>query len=97
MLQCPTSFRKGPEGLSFFRGADLVKSHSLKTIAQDLKINGELATFAAKLDLYYLAARYPDALPDHAVPSESFDSTIATEALEMAKSFLKKAKDEMKS
>lgn len=87
---------KALKALAFFRGSDLVKSHSLSTIAKDLKINGELATFAIKLDLYYLTARYPDALPENAVPAEEFTKAMADEALKMAQLFLDKAKSELK-
>lgn len=86
---------KALKALAFFRGADLVKSHSLVTIAKDLKLNGELATFASKLDLYYLTARYPDALPENAVPAENFDRTMAQEALRMAEKFLVRVKEEL--
>jgi HEPN domain-containing protein len=88
---------KALKALAFFRGADLVKSHSLDTICRDLKINGELEVYAAKLDLYYLTARYPDALPENAVPSENFNQVMARESLEMANSFLKKVKKEFES
>lgn len=86
---------KALKSLAFFRGADLVKTHSLGAIAKDLKINGELSTFALKLDLYYLTSRYPDALPDHAVPAEKFDESIAKEAFTMADAFIKKVKAEL--
>ena len=86
---------KALKALAFFRGADLVKSHSLSTIAKDLKINGELTTFSMKLDIYYLTARYPDALPESAVPAENFDQTMATEAQNMAEKFLSRVKQEL--
>ncbi len=89
------SSEKALKALAFFRGADLVKSHSLATIAKDLKINGELANFAIKLDLYYLSSRYPDALPESAVPSEFFGEEIARDALEMGKSFLERVREEI--
>lgn len=88
---------KALKALAFYRGSDLVKSHSLKTIAKDLGINGELENFAFKLDLYYISSRYPDALPENAVPSEEFNKTIADEALMMAKKFLEKVSEELKS
>jgi HEPN domain-containing protein len=91
------SAEKALKALAFSRGADLVKSHSLHTIASDLGINGQLATFATKLDLYYLTARYPDALPDHAVPAENFDENMAREAFSMAEAFLKTVKQEVKA
>ena len=87
---------KALKALAFFRGSDLVKSHSLDTIAKDLKINGELSTYALKLDLYYITARYPDALPENAVPSESFNKDMADEAMKMAQAFLGKVREELK-
>lgn len=84
---------KALKALAFFRGYDLIKSHSLDTIAKDLQINGELSTYAVKLDLYYLTARYPDALPENAVPSEKFNQAIADEAYSMAKAFVDKVKE----
>ncbi|PWU12885.1 MAG: DNA-binding protein [Bdellovibrio sp.] len=86
---------KALKALAFFRGSELVKSHSITTIAKDLGINGLLATYAVKLDLFYLAARYPDALPEHAVPSESFDLNISDEAFKMAQAFLNEVKKEI--
>lgn len=86
---------KALKALGFFRGADLIKSHSLVTIARDLSINGVLANLSAKLDVYYLTARYPDALPDHAVPSEQFTRDMAEEAERMAGVFLDKVKSEL--
>lgn len=86
---------KALKALAFFRGADLVKSHSLDTITNDLKINGQLAQFAKKLDLYYLTARYPDALPENAVPSERFDKNMADEACIMAERFVQSVRSEV--
>lgn len=87
---------KALKALAFFQGADLVKSYSLDTLTKDLKINGELERFAKILDLYYLTARYPDALPEHGVPSEKFDKSMATEALHMAGEFLNKVRVDLK-
>lgn len=86
---------KALKAVAFFRGHDLVKSHSLATICKDLSINGTLATYSLKLDLYYLTARYPDALPENAVPAENFDQTMADEAQKMSEAFLHAAKKEI--
>lgn len=93
---CQQAAEKALKSLAFFRGADLVKSHSLGTIAKDLGINGELATFAIKLDLFYLTARYPDALPENSVPSESFTKEMAVEAYKMSECFLNAVRKELK-
>ena len=86
---------KALKALAYFRGADLVKSHSLGTIIKDLAINGILTGYALQLDLYYLATRYPDALPDDVVPAERFSEDQANSAIEMAKAFLDCAKAEL--
>jgi HEPN domain-containing protein len=45
--------------------------------------------------LYYLTARYPDALPEHAVPSERFNREMANDALKMAQAFLALVTEEL--
>jgi len=62
----------------------MIKTHSIKKIAAELNINGDIEEAAAVLDLYYLAARYPDAIYDN-VPYESFTKKMAKEALEYAR------------
>lgn len=86
---------KAMKSVAFYRGADMVKSHSLAQIIKDLNINGTLAAHASKLDVYYLTSRYPDALPDHSLPSESFSKEMAEEALQMAEDFVRHAKREL--
>jgi HEPN domain-containing protein len=87
---------KALKALAFFRGAKMVKSHSLSEIAKELGINGVLESHSIKLDLYYLTARYPDALPDNAVPAEKFNKSMASEAISMASEFISKVKAELK-
>lgn len=87
---------KSLKSIAYFRKAIAVKSHSISTICDELKINGELKDFGQHLDLYYVSTRYPDALPDHAVPAESFSKKQAIEALKMAKVFLDRAEEEIK-
>ena len=86
---------KSLKALAYHRGYDMVKSHSLVKILADLKLNGELATLGKVLDIYYLTSRYPDALPDHSLPSDSFDSSQAEQALDMASRFLDAANKEL--
>ncbi len=83
------------KAIAYHRGADMVKSHSLLRICHDLKINDELERASKRLDLYYLATRYPDAAPDDMVPSERFDKEQAEEALGFADLFIEKAKIEI--
>ncbi len=84
---------KALKALAYKKGSDLVKSHSLVQISSDLKINGELARISRKLDLYYISARYPDALPDGMAPALTFDQEQATEALELAQAYLQQIKN----
>jgi len=52
---------KSLKAIAMFRGADQIKSHSVKEIAAALDINGSLETKAKILDQYYITTRYPDA------------------------------------
>lgn len=73
------------KALAYFKGHEIVKSHSIVKIAQELKINGEIANAGQRLDLYYISARYPDAVPDSGIPSDYFNHEQAKEALDYAK------------
>ncbi|MBF3375729.1 HEPN domain-containing protein [Leptospira borgpetersenii serovar Balcanica] len=74
--------------MAFFRGADLVKSHSVKTIAKELNENGEIESIGRKLDLYYIPTRYPDAFMEGA-PFEYFEESQAKEAIEFAETLIR--------
>lgn len=54
---------KALKALCFFRGHDIVRTHSLFQIVRALEENGSLEQNARELDLYYIAGRYPDAFP----------------------------------
>lgn len=88
---------KALKAIAYFRGYDLIKSHSLVNIIKDLSINSQLAEYARVLDLYYLSSRYPDALPDNTVPSDFFTKDQAESAIKMAEAFLEKANHELSS
>ncbi len=83
---------KALKALAYFKGHEMVKSHSVVKIAQELKINGEVAKAGQRLDLYYISSRYPDAVPDFGVPSDYFNADQASEAIDYAKLILKKVK-----
>jgi HEPN domain-containing protein len=69
----------------FWRGRRFVNIHSIRALA--LECGKEDAQFLAFenygifLDRYYLATRYPDALPAPAIPFESFTQQEAQQAL----------------
>ncbi len=71
------------------QGAKAAFTHSLLKLAQALKLNGQIERAARKLDLYYVSARYPDALPEGA-PYKIFCQDDAQEALGWATEILKK-------
>jgi len=84
---------KALKALAYYRGADLVKSHSIHEIARELGINGELLSAAARLDQYYITPRYPDAVPAGA-PFELFSQEQSLEAINYAKLFIHAVKKE---
>lgn len=86
---------KSLKAIAFHRKAGQVKSHSILNIAKELGINGKLEEYARQLDLYYVSTRYPDALPDNAVPAESFSAEQARNAFEMARAFVSTAQREV--
>lgn len=95
-FMCQQAAEKALKSLAFFKGADLVKSHSLVQILKDLNINGALLEAGKKLELYYISARYPDALPDNGLPAEVFGESHSVEALANAELFLVSVKQELK-
>lgn len=68
----------------YFKGFDIVRTHSLYQIIKKLGENGSLEKNAKELDLYYISARYPDALPAGA-PYEILSKAQAKRALVSAK------------
>ncbi len=88
------SAEKALKGLAYLRGYDLVKSHSVRLIAQKLKINDEVEEASKILDQYYITARYPDSLP-HGAPFECFTRQQADEALKLAKKIMVHVEDEL--
>lgn len=79
--------KKALKALAFKRGYDMIRSHSLREIAEALDINGEIANMAKRLDLYYISARYPDAFPSGA-PFEYFTRDQAEEAVSFAEKII---------
>lgn len=85
---------KALKALALSRSFDEVKSHSIRKIAEELGINGDVAEAARVLDIYYISARYPDGLPEGS-PFESFGESQAVEALKWAKLILEKVRLEI--
>ena len=72
---------KALKALCFFKGYDVVRTHSLFQIVRSLGEDGELERCARELDLYYVSGRYPDAFPGGApfeiLTAEQARSTLA--------------------
>jgi len=67
-----------------------IKGHSIAKIAKSIGINSEIESAGKRLDLYYISARYPDALPEGA-PFEFFSKEQAKAALDDAELILKRS------
>ena len=72
-----------------FKGRRFITIHSVgellkEAAALDNKFS-PLINKGKKLDRHYLISRYPDALPEPAIPAESYTKDEAEEAVEIAK------------
>lgn len=74
---------KALKAYCFFKGFDIVRTHSLYQIIKLLGENGILEKHARELDLFYISARYPDAFPAGA-PFEIITTEQAQRAIEAA-------------
>lgn len=92
---CQQVGEKALKAVAYARGADEVRSHSIKNIARDLNMNGEILKAVSVLDLYYTTGRYPDVLPDNLPPFEFFSREQAEEAIALAESILRTAKEDL--
>lgn len=85
---CHQAAEKALKAVLYGSGADLVLGHGLARLCQEV---AEVAPDSmprcaewSSLDLYYVPTRYPDALPEGGVPSETFTHTQATDAVGLA-------------
>lgn len=85
---------KALKALAYFRNYDLIKGHSVRKLAEELQINGDLLDQCRELDQYYITARYPDALPE-GTPHDAFTKNQASRALEFARHVLLRVQNEM--
>ncbi len=72
----------------YWRGRRFVNIHSVRSLALECgREDPEFLPFedyGTVLDRYYLSTRYPDVLPEPAIPFESFSQRDAREALSYA-------------
>lgn len=92
---CQQVAEKSVKALAYFRGADLVRGHSVLAICEELGLNGPVREAAARLDLYYITTRYPDAMPA-GTPFEQFIESQAKEAVELAETIIQRVQKETK-
>ena len=82
------SAQKSLKGFLFARGARAVVIHSIAELAREAGVYEpvflDCIERGAKLDRHYIASRYPDALPEPAVPFESYAKDEAQEAIRVA-------------
>lgn len=94
---CFISQQAGEKALKsycFFKGFDMIRTHSLFQIIKSLQENGTLEQNARELDLYYISARYPDAFPDGA-PFEIITNDQAIRALASAREIYRIIRERM--
>lgn len=69
----------------FFKGRRYVNIHSVQTLASECATEdpdfSPFGTYGSFLDRFYLTTRYPDALPDPAIPFQSFSQEEANQAM----------------
>lgn len=80
--------QKALKAILYLDGARFINIHSVKELLGEVsKKHEEFSEFieaGMKLDQYYLSTRYPDAVPEPAIPSEIFAKSQAEEAVEIA-------------
>ena len=78
---------KALKSLCFFKGFDIIRTHSLFQIVTALQPDTVIENYAKELDLYYIAGRYPDAFPAGA-PFEMLTREQAQRALATARDII---------
>lgn len=81
--------QKSLKAVLYLDGARFINIHSIAELIKEIsKKRPEFLEFfnqGAKLDNYYLSSRYPDAVPEPAIPSEIYIKDQAEEAVDIAK------------
>ena len=89
------SAQKSLKAFLLSRGSRLVAIHSVGELAKEaaqLESGFQpLIDQAKRLDRHYLTSRYPDALPEPAIPAEAYVREDAQEAVAIAQAVLEKA------
>lgn len=84
---CQQAGEEALKSLALRRGAKAIFTHSLYALCTSLDLDRGVESASKRLDRYYVAARYPDALPGGA-PFQLFERDEAEEALRLAQTIL---------
>ena len=87
---------KSLKAYCFFKGFDIIRTHSIFQIVRTLGENGDLEKNARELDIYYISARYPDAFPDGA-PFEIITREQAERALHSSREIYRSVRQRIPS
>ncbi len=91
---CQQVAEKSLKAVCYFRGAELVKSHSVREISESLNLAKEIGDAGKRLDQYYISTRYPDAFASGA-PYLYFTEDQGISALALAQLVLDCASNEV--
>ncbi|MBI4802923.1 MAG: HEPN domain-containing protein [Elusimicrobia bacterium] len=85
--------QKALKAALYFDGARFVNIHSIRELIKEVSKKHpkllEIIGQGTKLDHYYLSTRYPDAVPEPAIPVEIFLKEHADEAIKIAEKIFK--------
>jgi len=88
------SAQKSLKSFLIYRGIRFINIHSVGELLKEAsRLDNSflsLIELGQKLDRHYLASRYPDALPEPAIPFESYGELEAKEAIETAQKIFQK-------
>ena len=90
------SAQKSLKAFLIFCGKRFITTHSVGELAKEATALDaafkSLVEEAARLDRHYLASRYPDALPEPAIPAESYVKSEAEDAVRVARTVFETSK-----
>lgn len=90
------SAQKSVKSFLFYKGERFITIHSVGKLLKEAAIREDsfklLMESGQKLDRHYLASRYPDALPEPAIPAESYTENEAMEAILIAEKIFSNCK-----
>lgn len=92
---CQQGGEKAIKALAFYKGASIIKSHSILSIAKAIDENGTLEKAGRYLDRFYISARYPDAYPE-GYPKQYIEKEDAEKSVNLLREILLSVWDKVK-